>query len=816
MIIMPANKPSKPKKVPTTAALGSSGKIKNQDNSSFPVLITRNTVLFPHYDENIDVGRLKSINAINLSSEQYESKIIVLCQKAKDNDDPDPTEENLYMFGTLAKITDVESQQDGALKVNLVAVERIQVNEIIKTNDLYFGYGNLCATQVGDHSTERALVNEVMSSTNRYFAAATRNKLAVPTLLPKRVLDRLTDADKSAEELCDALSHYLTVFSPADKQVLLSEVNLNKRLELLNQKINEQIKVLELESNISKNIKQKMESWQKEYFLREKMKAIKEELGETYDRDSDIENIKKRVEANPYPEAIKSKILEEISRYEAMPQASTESNIIRTYIEWLVELPWYQTSSENLNLTQARKHLDANHYGIEKPKDRIIEYLAVKMKTSSLKGPIICFVGPPGVGKTSLARSIASAINRNFVKASLGGVREEAEIRGHRRTYIGALPGRIIQGMRKAKTKNPLFLLDEIDKMSSDFRGDPASALLEVLDPEQNKYFSDHYIGEEFDLTDVMFITTANYYENIPYPLLDRMEIITLNSYTELEKLVIAQKYLMPKVLKDHGLNAREIKINKTIMLSLIRHYTKEAGVRQLERVLAKLARKTVMKIMSKKAKNVVVTKEIVLEFLGKPLYNYTKKTQKSEVGVVTGLAYTAYGGDILPIEVTHFAGRGKLLLTGQLGDVMKESANIALGYIKAHANEFKIDEDYFENRDIHIHVPEGAVPKDGPSAGVTLTTAIISALTKKAVDCDIAMTGEITLRGHVLPIGGLKEKLISADRSLLKTVFIPFENKKDLDDVPKEVQNNLQINFAKTYKDIYQHIFKSTSKITK
>ena len=491
---------------------------------------------------------------------------------------------------------------------------------------------------------------------------------------------------------------------------------------------------------------------------------------------------------------MKKKAIEELKRYEMMPAASSEANVVRGYLDWLLDTPWYQETTDNQDLKVVEERLNEDHYGLEKVKERLLEYLAVKQMTNSLKAPIICLVGPPGVGKTSLAKSVARALDRQFVKASLGGVKDESEIRGHRRTYLGSMPGRIIQSMKKAGVINPVFLLDEIDKMASDYRGDPASAMLEVLDPEQNAFFSDNYLEEPYDLSNVLFIATANTLDGVPAPLLDRLEIIELSSYTEQEKVVIAREHLYPKELVAHGLKPEQLQIDDDTILYIVRHHTREAGVRQLERLIAQICRKAVVKILKEKVESVTVTIENLEEFLGKDRFEYTQKLPEPQVGVVTGMAYTQYGGDILPIEVTNFEGTRKLIITGQLGDVMKESASIALDYVKSNANRFGIDAKAFEKQDVHIHVPEGAIKKDGPSAGVTLTTAIYSAFTNKPVRSDVAMTGEITLRGKVLPIGGLKEKSISAHRSGIRTIIIPEENKKDVEEIPEQVRKELTI----------------------
>ena len=554
--------------------------------------------------------------------------------------------------------------------------------------------------------------------------------------------------------------------------------------------LNKDRMIEDLEKEINEKIRKSMEASQRDYYLREKLKAIKEELGD--DQGSEADNFRKMVEDNPYPDYVKKKALEEIRKFEIMPAAAGESGVTRSYIEWLLNIPWYTKSKDNEDLKKAADILDEDHYGLDKVKERILEYLAVKQMTNSLKSPILCLVGPPGVGKTSLARSVARALDRKFVKVSLGGVKDEAEIRGHRRTYLGSMPGRIIQGMKKAGTLNPVFLIDEIDKLSSDYKGDPSSAMLEVLDPEQNSMFSDHYIEEPYDLSDVLFIATANYKENIPAALYDRLEIIDISSYTEIEKLNIAREHLITKQMEANGLKKSQFILSDDMILYLIRHYTREAGVRNLERIIGTLCRKAVLDILKEGKKSVRITKKLLQTWLGRETFEYGLKENKDQVGVVTGLAYTQFGGDILPIEVNYFEGKGKFIVTGQLGDVMKESTEIALDYIKSNARKYNIDPEFFEKHDIHIHCPEGAVPKDGPSAGVTLTTALISALTKHPVKSDLAMTGEVTLRGNVLPIGGLKEKSLAAHRSGIKKIVIPKANIKDLEDVPQTVKDDV------------------------
>ena len=613
---------------------------------------------------------------------------------------------------------------------------------------------------------------------------------AISQSIPKEMINELAKG-VSAPQLADQISQ-LFPFTLEKRQELLETTGVNDRLFLILQEIESEKELSQIENKINDKVKSRIEESQKEYYLREKMRAIKEELGDVPNSDKDADEIRRRLDENPYPESIKEKIKEEISRYEMLPAASGETGVIKTYIDWMMDLPWWQESKDNEDLQAASDVLDADHYGLEKVKERILEYLAVKQMTNSLKAPIICLVGPPGVGKTSLAKSVARALDRKFVKISLGGVKDESEIRGHRRTYLGSMPGRFIQAMKKAGTINPVFLIDEIDKMASDYKGDPASAMLEVLDPEQNAMFSDHYIEEPYDLSKVLFIATANYLENIPNALRDRLEIIELSSYTELEKIEIAKRHLVPKQIKENGLKNSQLKIDDDMISYLIRYYTRESGVRQLERTIATVCRKSVLAILKDKKRSIKVTKKLIHEWLGNEKFEYGKRETKDQVGTVTGLAYTAFGGDVLQIEVNHFEGKGKLVITGQLGDVMKESATIAYDYVRANAKKYKIKPDFFENNDIHIHVPEGAVPKDGPSAGVTLTTALVSSLSNTPVKANLAMTGEVTLRGHVLPIGGLKEKSMAAHRCGITTVVIPKANVKDLDDVPAAVKETV------------------------
>ena len=610
-------------------------------------------------------------------------------------------------------------------------------------------------------------------------------------------------------DLCDLVVSFLPI-KYEDKKKYVTTINPIERAKYLIKDMNKDLKFIELEQKIENEVERELDKTQKEYFLREKIKLMQKEIGDTNNKDTDTERLAKKVAKLKCNSKVKEKIKRELDRFESLNSNSPELGIVREYLDWMINLPWDNYTKDTNNLTKVKSILDSSHYALDDVKDRVLEYLAVKQNTNNLRSPILCLVGPPGVGKTSLALSIAKSLNRKSAKISVGGINDEAEIVGHRRTYIGANPGRIIQGIRKAGTTNPVFIIDEIDKMTKDIKGDPASSLLEVLDPEQNSKFSDHYIEEEFDLSKVMFIATANYVEQIPYELRDRLEIINISSYTEYEKLDIAKKHLIPKQLEEHGLTPLQVQVSDDAIMTLIRNYTKEAGVRELERMIATLFRKIVKKLLLNNDFIFYdVDSDILEEFLGKKKYFYMENDKEDEIGVVNGMAYTVFGGDILPIEATLFKGKGKLILTGSLGDVMQESCHIALDYVKANAKSFKIDSKIIEESDIHIHVPEGAVNKDGPSAGVTITTTLISLLKKKCVKKEIAMTGEITLRGRVLGIGGLKEKVIGAHRANIKRVFIPKENEKDLDEIPEEIRNDMKFYMVNNYKDIYKRIFR-------
>lgn len=591
-----------------------------------------------------------------------------------------------------------------------------------------------------------------------------------------------------------------------DKQDILETADIKERLNKVIRSIHNEKEVLEIEKKIGQRVKRSMERTQKEYYLREQMKAIQKELGDKEGKTGEVQSLTEKIEEAGMPERVKETALKELSRYEKVPSSSAESSVIRNYIDWLIALPWSDETEDKLDIKKAGEILDKEHHGLEKVKERILEYLAVKQLTKTLKGPILCLAGPPGVGKTSLAKSISTSMGRRFVRISLGGVRDESEIRGHRRTYVGAMPGRIIQGMKKAGKQNPVFLLDEIDKMSSDFRGDPSSAMLEVLDPEQNSTFSDHYIEETFDLSKVLFIATANNLASIPGPLRDRMEIISLSGYTENEKLEIVKDHLLPKQIKEHGLTKSNLQIRDQAITDIIRYYTREAGVRTLERQIAAICRKAAKAIVSEERKRITVTEKNLADYLGKRIFRYGQAETEDQIGVVTGLAYTTVGGDTLSIEVSLSPGKGKLILTGKLGDVMRESAQAAFSYVRSKAEQFGIDPKFHEKYDIHIHVPEGAVPKDGPSAGITMATALVSALTDRAVKREVGMTGEITLRGRVLPIGGLKEKALGAHRAGLTTIIAPKDNEKDIEDIPESVREGLKFIFVSHLDDVLEH----------
>ena len=766
---------------------------ENPSNSlRLPLLVCRALIVFPAMSEEIEVGRDFSIQAVRLASSQTNNLIFVTSQKDETNDNPQI--QDLYEVGTLCRIISV-NDSGNTIRIRVVGSRRYRFVDISMEQNTLFAVGEMIESEVLTSTEEASYVKKIL---DKVFQSK-----ALGNQVPRGALTSFRNGGK-AEGLADTLAVFLPL-TIAQRQDLLSEASVRARLDKIIKFIEESEQSIDLEDKLANKVRESSEKQQRDYLLREKMKAIKEELGEGKDNDHSEDAILRKLEENPYPENVKAKVKSELRRYSMMPESSLESSLIMSYIDTPMAAPWFQKTEDNEDLEHVKEVLDEDHYGLTKVKKRIVEYLAVKKMTGNLKAPILCFYGPPGCGKTSLGRSIARALGRKFFKAALGGISDESEIRGHRRTYVGSMPGRIIQGMTKTGVVNPVFLLDEIDKVGGgSYRGDPASALLEVLDPEQNFAFNDNYLEEPYDLSNVLFIATANYLENVPAPLRDRLELIEVPSYTEIEKIKIANGFLIKKQCKANGLKEEDINFTEDSIKTLIEHYTMEAGVRQLERLIASICRKVVVDLFAKPdmEKPVVITPDKVHEYLGIELFEGSKKEKENQVGVVTGLAYTEFGGDILPIEVTYFPGKGGLVLTGKLGDVMKESATIALDYVRANASRYGIDDDIFQKNDIHIHVPEGAVPKDGPSAGVAMTTALISSLSNKKVDANVAMTGEVTLRGKALPIGGLREKSLAALRSGIKRIIVPEDNRKDVSELPQEVKDNLQISFMKCVDD--------------
>ncbi|NCT37258.1 endopeptidase La [Bacillus sp. EB93] len=728
---------------------------------------------------HLDVGRDKSVQA--LEKAMVEDHLIFLTTQ-QDVSLDEPGEEDLFTMGTLTKVKQMLKLPNGTIRVLVEGLNRAEVMEFYDYETHYGAKIKIYEDSDEKDAEHQALMRTLLDYFEQYIK------------MSKKITGETFSSTSDIEEpgrLADIIASHLPL-KLKEKQEVLETIDMKERLSRVIEIINNEKEVLFLEKKIGQRVKRSMERTQKEYYLREQMKAIQKELGDKEGKTGEIEVLNEKIEEADMPEHIKETALKELDRYEKVPSSSAESSVIRNYIEWLISLPWTKATKDDLNIHKAEKILNRDHHGLEKVKERVLEYLAVQQLTKSLKGPILCLVGPPGVGKTSLAKSIASSLNRNFVRISLGGVRDESEIRGHRRTYVGAMPGRIIQGMKKAGTINPVFLLDEVDKMSNDFRGDPSAAMLEVLDPEQNHNFSDHYIEETYDLSKVMFVATANNLGSIPGPLRDRMEIISIAGYTEIEKLHIAKDHLLPRQLENHGLLKTQLQVREEALTKIIRYYTREAGVRSLDRQLAGICRKTAKIIVSGDKKRVVIAEKNVEEFLGKTMFHYGQAEVENQVGVANGLAYTSVGGDTLQIEVSLSPGKGKLILTGKLGDVMKESAQAAFSFVRSKTEKLQIDENFHEKYDIHIHVPEGAVPKDGPSAGITIATALISALTNRPIRKEVGMTGEITLRGRVLPIGGLKEKSLAAHRAGLTKIIIPQNNEKDIDDIPESVRKAL------------------------
>lgn len=774
--------------------------------SDLPVVLLKGIVLFPNNELRLEFDTDDSKNIIDLAELFHENHILVVSGNDPLEENPDKKE--LPKIGVISKIVRKIELPNGNIRVVIKGEERATIFEYLnldKREILEAIVSNIQDPKIED-KMELAMIRKISHELELYVKRVPYMSNSILSVI---------GGVKTLSVMTDMIAPHLPV-GLERLLAYLEEQDALKRAEMILTDIYQEQELYDIERQIDQKVKQRIDNSQKDYLLHEKINVIKEELGEHSVKEDEITELRNKLDSIDIPEKIRKRLEKEIHYYDSMPPMSPEVTMERTYIDWLLELPWNVETEDNHNLKEVKDELNASHYGLEKVKTRIIEYLAVKERTNHLKSPIICLVGPPGVGKTSLAISIAHAIHRNFVKMSVGGVSDEADIFGHRRTYIGANPGRIIASIKKAKSNNPLFLIDEIDKMGRDIKGDPSSALLEVLDPEQNEFFVDHYIEEEFDLSKVMFIATANYVENIPEALLDRLEIIELSSYTEFEKIDIARKHLLKKICDNHGIKADVIHFSDESLLSIIRYYTKEAGVRELERQLSHIVRKIVTSLVLNNIKmgQINITEKNIEKYLGKRKYSYISLENNYQIGVVTGLAYTSFGGDTLSIEVNHYDGNGGLELTGSLGDVMKESAKIALSYIKANHRYFRIGYSLLNTRDIHIHVPEGAIPKDGPSAGITLTTALISALTERKVDKNIAMTGEITLRGTVLPIGGLKEKSIGAHRNGIKTIIIPYDNLKDVDEIPKEVKEDITFIPVKNYKEVWNIIFKEKMKV--
>lgn len=745
-----------------------------------PLLPLRGVVVFPHVIIHLDVGRERSLNALNEAMVR-DNLILLIAQKEANTEEPEA--KDLYSVGTIATIKQMIKLPGGTNRILVEGVSRASIKRVLFTKPFFSVEAEELPDEVIKSTKTEALMRNVFQQFEEY-ARQTKK-------IPAEAVSTISSIEEPGR-FADIIASHLSL-KLEQKQGILEAFNADERLDKLAVILSHEMEILELEKKISLRVRKQMEKTQKEYYLREQMKAIQKELGDRDERMAEAEEYREKIMEAKLPEEVEKKALKELERLEKMPPAAAEGVVIRTYLDWILELPWSVITEDQLDLDIVEQILDEDHYGLEKVKERIVEYLAVRRLTKKIKGPILCLIGPPGVGKTSLARSIARALQRKFVRISLGGVRDEAEIRGHRRTYVGALPGRILQGIRQAKSRNPVFLLDEVDKMSIDFRGDPSAALLEVLDPEQNNTFSDHYLEIPFDLSQVMFITTANNRFNIPQPLLDRMETINLPGYTEEEKVRIAQRHLIPKQLEENGLSAELIRISEGTLRHIVREYTREAGVRNLEREIANIYRKIAKEVVKKNTLRVTVTRSNLHKFLGPPRYRFGVAEKENEVGVATGVAWTEAGGDLLAIEVTLMKGKGKLTLTGKLGDIMQESAQAALSYIRSRAVSLDIDENFYEELDIHVHVPEGAIPKDGPSAGVTIATALISALTRIPTHRHVAMTGEITLRGKVLPVGGVKEKVLAAHRAGIKTMILPVDNKKDLAEIPGNVRRRLE-----------------------
>ncbi|NPV71897.1 MAG: endopeptidase La [Firmicutes bacterium] len=759
----------------------------------YPLLPLRGVFVFPGMVVPLEVGRQKSVNAVD---EALTGDRLLILATQREIEVDQPAAQDIYSVGTLAEVKQVARNPGGNVRVVVEGKARVTVEEYLQDDPCF----RVVALEMADDYTRSHEIDVLMKTLLQEYEQYVRNSKKLPQ-------DALISVMSIQEpgRLADTIAAHLPLRNE-DKQRILEAFSVRERLEIVLGIITRESELADLEKRISVRVRKQIEKTQKEYYLREQMKAIQKELGEREDKPGEVDEYRHRVTQLGLPKDVEEKALKEVERLEKMPPMAAEAVVVRTYLDWIVSLPWSLQTEDRLDINVAERILEEDHYGLEKVKERILEYLAIRQLVQRMKGPILCLVGPPGVGKTSLAKSIARALKRKFVRISLGGIRDEAEIRGHRRTYVGALPGRIIQGMKQAGSKNPVFLMDEIDKMSSDFRGDPASALLEVLDPEQNSAFSDHYLEIPFDLSNVMFITTANVAHNIPRPLLDRMEVISIPGYTEEEKVKIAEKFLYLKQLKEHGLKTDNLRLSEGALRGIIRSYTREAGVRSLEREIASICRKAAKEIVAGRSRPITVTGRNLKKYLGVQRYRFGKAEKDNGVGIAMGVAVTDVGGDVMPIEVSLMKGRGNLMLTGKLGDVMKESAQAGFSYVRSRTGRFGIEQDFHEKMDIHVHLPEGAIPKDGPSAGITMATALVSALTNQPVRHDVAMTGEITLRGRVLPVGGIKEKVLAAHRAGIDTMIMPEENQKDVEEVPPNIKKKMNFVFVEHMDDVLKH----------
>jgi ATP-dependent Lon protease len=768
--------------------------MEDNKNIELPLIPLRGLSVFPYMVLHFDVGREKSIKALEEAMVKDQT-IFLTTQKEIDIDLP--TTEDFYEIGTISKIKQMLKLPGDAIRVLVEGISRGKMINVVH-EDPYF------RAEIEEYVLETQDLDKELEAMMRVVLDAFENYVSVSNKISPEVIISVSSIEE-AGRLADVIASHM-LLKTDQKQEILEAFDPKDRLEVLYRILLKEVEILEVEKEINTKVRRRINRLQKEYYLKEQLKAIKEELGEDIEYDDEIEGFYDKIAKIKLPKKVEEKVYKEIDRLSKLSQGSAEGGVIRTYVNWILDLPWNKKTKDSIDIKKAKEILDEDHYGLKSVKERILEYLAIRKLAKKMKGPIICLVGPPGVGKTSIAKSIARSLNRKFVRMSLGGVRDEAEIRGHRRTYIGAIPGRIISAIKDAGSKNPVFLFDEIDKVSSDFRGDPASALLEVLDPEQNKEFTDHYLEVPFDLSNVMFITTANTLGTIPRPLLDRMEIIDVSGYTEEEKTIIAKKYLVPKQIKEHGMEPDNLQISEQTIRGIINGYTRESGVRGLERQIATVCRKAARHIVENDSKIIRVNTTSLNKYLGISRYRYEKVKDKNEIGITTGLAWTRVGGDTLSIEVTPMKGTGKLVLTGQLGDVMKESARAGLSYIRSRVDKLDIDEEFYKKNDIHIHIPEGAIPKDGPSAGITMATAVISALEKTPVNRNVAMTGEITLRGRVLPVGGIKEKVLAANRAGIKKILLPIENEKDLTEIPDTVKRKLEFVLVEHMDEVLKH----------